>query len=58
MGVDPCTGGQSVQDWKRRDNRVQRAVQITLRVKGGEGFRAREVTGKIQKTFERWYGDK
>ena len=45
--MDPCLGGQAAQDRKMEENLVQRAVQISLRV-----------TGNIQKTVERWYGDK
>ena len=50
--MDPCTGGQAVQDRKRGENWVQRAVQISLKVEGGEGVRTQRVTGKIQKTVE------
>ena len=51
-------GEQAFQDWKRGVNWVQIVVQLSLRVTGGEGVRTRGVTGKIQKTVERGYGDK
>ena len=56
--VDPYPGGHSAQDHKRGDNQVHRVVQLILRVTDGEGVRTRRVTGKIQKTVERWYRDK
>ena len=50
--MDPCPGGQTVQDRKRGENRVKILVQLSLRVEDGEIFRAQRVTGKIQKTVE------
>ena len=45
-GVDACPGGQAVQDWKRGENRVQRSVQLSLRVTDGGGVGARRVKKK------------
>ena len=56
--MDPCPVRHAVQDKKRGANQVQIAVQFSLRVTDGEGIKTRGVTGKIQKTVERWYGDK
>ena len=56
--MDPSPGGHAVQDQNRGDNRLQIAVQLSLRVKDGDRVRTHRVTGKIQKTVERWYGDK
>ena len=51
-GVHSCPGGKAVQDSKRGENRVQRAVQLSLRVADGEGVRKRRMTGKIKKIVE------
>ena len=52
VGVDPCPGGQVVQDRKRGENRVQRAVQLRLMVADGEGVGTQWMAWKIQKTVE------
>ena len=51
-GVDDCTGGQAVQDWKRGENRVQGEVQLSQRVADGEGIGKRRVTEMIEKIVE------
>ena len=43
--MDACPDGQTFQDRKRGDNRVQRLVQLSLRVADGMGVGKRRVTG-------------
>ena len=50
--MDPCPGGQAVQDRKRGENWVQRAVRLSPRVADREGVRTQRVTGKTRKTVE------
>ena len=50
--VEADRSGQEVQDQKRGENRVQRAVQLSQRVADGEGAGTRRVAGMIQKTVE------
>ena len=48
--MDPCLGKQAVQDQKRGENRMQRAVQLNQRVADGEEVGTWRVTGMIQET--------
>ena len=52
--VEPFPGVHAVQNQNRGGNQVQ----LSLRLIDGEVFSTCRVTGKIQKTVERWYRDK